>query len=52
MLREFWSLRLTRLYVTLYKDNKRKRDWWIVDVDPKSLKHSNIFWACEFPYLS
>jgi hypothetical protein len=29
----------------LYKDNERKRYWWIIDVDRRFLKPSNTFWA-------
>jgi hypothetical protein len=27
----------------LYKDNERKKDWWIIDVDLRFLKPSNTF---------
>jgi hypothetical protein len=30
----------------LHNDNK-KESWWIVNVDPRSLKPSNTFWTCE-----
>jgi len=48
MLKEFWYLKLTRLYVTFSTMTTREREsWWIVDVDPRSLKPSNTFWTCE-----
>ena len=36
------------IYKVIYKDNERERDWWIIDVDPRSLKPSNTFWAWIF----
>jgi hypothetical protein len=35
----------------LYKDNKRKRDWWIDDVDPRSWNPQTPF-EPEFSFLS
>jgi len=34
----------------LHNDNK-KESWWIIDVDPRSLKPSNTFWACEISFF-
>jgi hypothetical protein len=39
------------IYKVIYKDNERERDWWIIDVDPMSLKPSNTFWACKIPFF-
>jgi hypothetical protein len=33
----------------LHNDNKKK-SWWIIDVDPRSLKPSNTFWACVYSH--
>jgi len=30
---------------------QEKESRWIVDVDPRSLKPSNTFWACEIPFF-
>jgi hypothetical protein len=35
----------------LYKDSERKRDQWVIDVDPRFLKPSNTFWAYEIPFF-
>jgi len=34
----------------LYNNNKKK-NWWIVDIDPRALKPSNTFWAFEIPFF-
>jgi hypothetical protein len=30
---------------------QEKENWWIIDADPRSLKPSNTFWACEISFF-